>query len=88
VYADRRYREEGTEMASREETIGSYKAQINVHLQKIATLETRISELELQTIQDDTGEIAMNRQLIAGEREEIRKLEELIKLLSGAKGPG
>jgi hypothetical protein len=78
----------GTKMTSPEETIASYKAQINVHLQKIATLETRISELELQTIQDDTGEIAMNRQLIAGEREEIRKLEELIKLLSEAKGPG
>ncbi|MEK1850940.1 MAG: hypothetical protein AAAC48_03445, partial [Phyllobacterium sp.] len=64
----------------------SYNAQINVHLQNIATLEIRISEL--QTIQDNTGEIAMNRQLIAGEGEKIRKLEELIKLLSEAKGPG
>jgi hypothetical protein len=73
-------------MASREETIASYNAQINVHLQNIATLEIRISEL--QTIQDNTGEIAMNRQLIAGKLEEIRKLEELIKLLSQAKGPG
>jgi hypothetical protein len=73
-------------MASREETIASYNAQINVHLQNIAASEMIINELK--TIQNDSGDIEMNRQLIAREYEEIRKLEELIKLLEEAKGPG
>jgi hypothetical protein len=75
-----------TEMTSLEETIASYNARINVHLQNIAASEMIINELK--TIQDDSGDIEMNRQLIAREYEEVRKLEELIKLLEKAKGPG
>ncbi|MEK1853070.1 MAG: hypothetical protein AAAC48_14675 [Phyllobacterium sp.] len=73
-------------MTSLEETIASYNARISVHLQNIATSEMIINELK--TIQDDSGDIEMNRQLISREYEEIRKLEELIKLLEEAKGPG
>jgi hypothetical protein len=52
-----------TEMTSLEETIASYNARISVHLQNIATSEMIINELK--TIQDDSGDIEMNRQLIA-----------------------